>query len=133
MLSHLWPAVATHKNVFFDLITTTAGPPDEAAIAADALGQLRGYQAPPRVEVSRDLRGRYDEGDCRDHVDEDRDAVDVADREVTYFLWHSGPWKLRYEGDARQTYPWPRLLGGLLDGAGQGILEDDSVGRCAQR
>ncbi len=129
----MWPEFVHTKNVFFSYIYAANAPAPGAEVIDSAAAQLAGFPPPPRVRVPVDLRfdPRYvphQEG-CTDQCRHDN-AVDVAERVVSDFIWQRNPWGLFDGGNPHQTYPGVDYLVAYWMGRFHGFLDDDTPGRC---
>ncbi|MDP2345474.1 MAG: hypothetical protein Q8O67_31305 [Deltaproteobacteria bacterium] len=126
VIGSLHEGLGPDKNAFFDAMTVGAhqslGRPVDPTIASATLAQIEDFPSPPRVR--RDVDGG--QGGCAD------DALDVSDRPVVYFQWHSNPWNTRDDGDARQTYPGHDYLVAYWFARMHGLLEDERPEVCLQ-
>lgn len=129
----MWPIVENHKNVMFSYIYASTHPAAPASVAAEANDQIGQFRRPPLMERSIDLRSdpkyRNRESGCRDQVDHST-AVDVGDRATQYFMWHSHPWDLVFDGDPTRAYPGHDYLVGYWMGRAHNHLTDDTPNRC---
>jgi len=113
------------KNAFFDAMTVGAeqalGRPADVAIATQARAQVADFSPPPRVVGTQNGR------QCSS------DALDVSDREVVYFQWHSNPWDGDADANPRQTYPGHDFLVAYWLTRLHGVVSDERPEVCLQR
>jgi hypothetical protein len=127
--SRLWPAVATHKNVFFAFLYASQAPADGTAdIIATHAYQLAGFPPPPNKSVPIDLRGIYQESSSCHGLSSV--AVDVGQRAPATFLWERQPWKLKDSGVPNRLYGGVDYLLAYWLGRYYGFIEDDAPGTC---
>ena len=126
----LWDYVDDHRNAFFSFIYAAEYDGADPGVATAAARDLRDFPAPPRIRREVDERGgRYGRMDgCSSDIA--ARAVDLEDRPVKFFQWHSSPWELLDRGSERQTYPGHDYLLAYWMGRSHGFIEDDAAGTC---
>jgi hypothetical protein len=126
----LWPAVATHKNVFFAFIHASQAPASAAVdtIIATQAQQLAGFPPPPNKSVPIDLRGVYPASSSCPGLSSV--AIDVRQRAPATFLWERQPWKLQDPGVPNRLYGGVDYLLAYWMGRYYGFIEDDAPGTC---
>ncbi len=130
LASRMWPAVATHKNVFFAFIygsQAPAGTDIDGVVSAHA-DQLAGFPLAPNAAVPVDLRGVYPEDPACPGLS--AVAIDVGDRVPASFLWERQPWKLQDPGLPNGLYGGVDYLLAYWLGRYFGFIEDDAPGTC---
>lgn len=117
----MWPEVSSHKNSFFTFAYSATKKTVPAGTAlADAVRQVVSFPGPARVRVAK-------AGACSD------EAVEIADRPVTYLQWHANPWSKQDDGNPKQTYPGHDYVVAYWMGRSNQFIADDSSSRCLHR